>query len=334
MTIITDSLKLQIETLSEEGKGYRAIAKQLHLNVHTVKHHIRRKKLLADLPPKVVTYKGAINGRKPLQIKNYLYTNPTATLQQVISALDLDVSRATLCQYLKRVNIERRAALSGPILREANRVKRLAFAQDMLTKSDDYLNSIFWTDEFTVQTWPNGEVLFYWTPKDSTVHDHLRSARVQNGGVRVMFWGSMTFHAYGPLVTVDGSQNQHTYQQLLRDYVVPEFEASEVELVFQQDNAPCHTAGSVKRFFENQRWNVLDWPPQSPDLSPIEWFWNIIKQKIKILDPRPRTRDSLIEAVHHIWVESLTDEVREKVVGSFRRRLRECVAVDGRLTKN
>jgi transposase len=334
MTKIKYDENLQIETLQAAGLGYRKIAKQLKINTNTVKQHIRRKNLISNLPPKVVVYKGAIQGRSPLQIKTYLFENPTATLQQIIAALDLNVSTSTLSRYLKHIGFERRAGAFGPLLRDVNRVKRLEFCRRMIVKDDEYLNSIFWTDEFTVQTWPNGEILFYWTPRDSTVHDYLVSAKVQNGGTRVMFWGNMTFHAYGPLVTLEGSQNQHTYIQLLKDYVIPEFEASEVELEFQQDNAPCHVAGTVKDFFRQQSMEVVDWPPQSPDLSPIEWFWNIIKQKLKILKSRPRTKHELIEAVHKLWAESLDDEVRKKVIVGFRRRLAECIELDGRLTKN
>jgi hypothetical protein len=33
--------------------------------------------------------------------------------------------------------------------------------------------------------------------------------------------------------------------------------------------------------------DVLEWPPQSPDLSPIENLWNAIKMKMKALKPRP-----------------------------------------------
>jgi hypothetical protein len=55
-----------------------------------------------------------------------------------------------------------------------------------------------------------------------------------------MFWGFMSKHAFGPLVEVKGKNTADTYINTLKDYLVPEFEASEHPLVFQQDNATIH----------------------------------------------------------------------------------------------
>ena len=179
MTKIQHDQKLQISALMAANINYTLIARQLNLNVNTVKQHIRRLKLVAGLPPKIIPSKTIVKGRMPLQIKTYLFDNPTATLQQVIAALDLNISPSTLSRFLAHNNYEKRAAAPAPILRETNRINRLDFCRQMLAKDDDYLRSIFWTDEFTVQTWPNDEILFYWTPKDSTVHGHLKSAKVK-----------------------------------------------------------------------------------------------------------------------------------------------------------
>ncbi len=75
---------------------------------------------------------------------------------------------------------------------------------------------------------------------------------------------------------------------MLKDHVVPEFDASPVPLIFQQNNAPCHKKREVLDFLAITEWEILEWPPQSPDLSPIEWVWNQIKMKMKAINPRPR----------------------------------------------
>jgi len=56
--------------------------------------------------------------------------------------------------------------------------------------------------------------------------------------------------------------------------------------LFQQDNAPCHTAHIVREWFEehDKELKVLSWPPKCPDLNLIEQLWNVLDQQV--IDPR------------------------------------------------
>jgi hypothetical protein len=48
------------------------------------------------------------------------------------------------------------------------------------------------------------------------------------------------------------------------------------DLVFQDDNAPCHRARIVTAWID-ERWDHLEWPPHSLDLSPIRMFGPLSK---------------------------------------------------------
>jgi transposase len=150
----------------------------------------------------------------------------------------------------------------------------------------------------------------------------------QNGGGGVMFWGCMTRRAWGPLTTVEGTINGDKYLQLLKDVVIPEIRASEVPIIFQQDNAPAHKKASVTAFLSEQNFETLEWPPQIPDLSPIECVWNIIKMKMKALNPCPRTPATMRAAILIIW-DNLEDSTREKTIDMFSKRLRQCIERNG-----
>ena len=71
--------------------------------------------------------------------------------------------------------------------------------------------------------------------------------------------------------------------------------------VFQQDNARPHSARVTQDFLRDNNVTVLEWPPYSPDLSPIEHPWDQLKTAIDRRQPRPRNRRELVQAVQEEW---------------------------------
>ena len=63
-------------------------------------------------------------------------------------------------------------------------------------------------------------------------------------------------------------------------------ELAQNDFVFQQDNAPCHVSKISKKYFEDHRINLMDWPSNSQDIYPIENSWSLIKLRISKENPQ------------------------------------------------
>jgi transposase len=92
-----------------------------------------------------------------------------------------------------------------------------------------------------------------------------------------MFWGCFSKHGTGPLVSIQGSVDQHEYLSILKEELIPEFKRAKREIPgtwrLMHDNAPCHTANYIKAFLRRNRVELIEWPPYSPGLNPIENLW-------------------------------------------------------------
>ena len=84
-----------------------------------------------------------------------------------------------------------------------------------------------------------------------------------------------------------------------------------------QDNAPCHKTNLVLNFLQENNISTLDWPPQSPDMNPIENLWSIIKKRRQKKYGLVKTKNELIEQVFEICneidIETLTDSIENKL---------------------
>ncbi|RCN48164.1 hypothetical protein ANCCAN_05709 [Ancylostoma caninum] len=93
-----------------------------------------------------------------------------------------------------------------------------------------------------------------------------------------------------------------------------------------QDNAPSHISKKTKEKLREWKVGTLDWPPESPDLNPIEVIWEHMKNEIR--KKGPRTPSELKKAIVGNW-QHLTPEVCTKYIEGIKAGLRQVVQQKG-----
>jgi len=139
--------------------------------------------------------------------------------------------------------------------------------------------------------------------------------------------GGITKYGLSNFVYCSGTMNNFSYKQFLlflkqdMDEIKKTYNL-EKDLLFQQDNASCHKSReSIEAleiiFGKNQIW----WPANSPDLSPIEVVWPILKQELSKM--KNTSLDELRNNIIDIWPR-FPKELCEKIIGEFDEKVIIC----------
>ena len=215
------------------------------------------------------------------------------------------------------------------MLSEINKNKRINFAKNYFENPPEFWNRVIWSDEMTVRSNPNSKEIFL------KVHNSVKrknlpfNTKTQSQGISVMFWGCFSQQGLSKLVVVDGTLRSDNYNKLLEDHLLPELTKINCQMVFMQDNAPCHKARTVLQFFADHDITTMDWPAQLPDLNPIENLWSIIKQRRAKKYGMPTTKNELIEQIFEIW-ENIDAELKKKLAESVPKRLIKIIENNGK----
>lgn len=198
-------------------------------------------------------------------------------------------------------------------LSEVNRGKRLKWIDEHENWRDWKWDRVVWTDEKIFALYPQGlkrrvKILFEEEDDDFSV------AKVPQGGKKVMFWGAISSVGKVSLRTIKGKIDGKAYREfLLREGLVETRLVHGKSFIFQQDNAPAHRAKDTKLFLQDCKIEVLEWPPQSPDLNPIEqvWLWMAKKTNSRSFENIQELEDYVFELWEKIPKDTILAYIRK-----------------------
>ena len=135
------------------------------------------------------------------------------------------------------------------------------------------------------------------------------------------------FISYVYNVDASGITAQVYIQQVVTPRVVPFFAAGHANIL-QQDNARAHSARATQQELQRNGIPIMNWPPMSPDLNPVEQIWAYVKRRVNAQPNRPRNRGQLTQRVI-FEINHLPRNFLNRLIVSMRRRCRLVIMNNG-----
>ena len=177
-------------------------------------------------------------------------------------------------------------------------------------------NKILWSDETKIQLFGLNANRHIWRKPGPT-------PSVKHGGGSIMLWRCFSAAGTGRLVRIEDER-----RKAQRDVDENLFQNTQDlrlgwRFPFQQDNDPKHTAKTTQEGLWDKSLDVLKWPSQSSDLTPIEQLWKDLKIAVQKCSPSHLTE---LERICRDEWEKLPKYRCPKLVGSYPRRLKAEIA--------
>lgn len=140
--------------------------------------------------------------------------------------------------------------------------------------------------------------------------------------VKINVWAYMVYNVGVRAFLVDDNFVSTMYVDCIRDNFFNRHGSS--DHIFQQDNCSIHKTETVIQFFRTRRAKVLNHPPVSPDLNPMENIFNLSQRKLNhyLLFNFVNTKQDLFRIVQD-FLESIEIEMVNNLIDSMPNRIQQ-----------
>ena len=150
-----------------------------------------------------------------------------------------------------------------------------------------------------------------------------------------MMWGCMSWDGPGYASKIDTTMDAALYVSILEDELQMSLEywdKTAEDIIFQQDNDPKHISKKTKEWFQNHDIVPMVWPPQSPDLNPIEHLWQHLKMKLAAYSKPLSSMKELWKRTEKEW-KQIDAGYCQKLISSMPERVAEVLKAKGGHTR-
>jgi hypothetical protein len=264
--------------------------------------------------------------------------DPFASNKAIRATLVLPVSEQTISRRLDAAGLPSCFAAQKIHYTDAQRRQRLSFAHGYERWTAEQWERVIFSDEVTIEgrgryrhqrvRRPDGHRF----DPQYTQHAHIYAPSTH-------VFASFCSRGPGLCLTYEGKLDGKALLELLKGTVIPTADdyyqtdptqPGHEQWWFQHDNSPPFKSRVVQQWLHNKAINVLDFPPRSPDLNPIENLWPRVSTLIDQL--HPTTNDAVADAFLSKWPEISLD-IFTSYAQSMPARIAAVIAAGGDATK-
>jgi transposase len=222
--------------------------------------------------------------------------------------LDIHSSSRTVRRRLSEIDLHTYVEQYESEFLMLNLKRRISFAEGYLQWGDDEWSHVLWSDHtlFTLDYQIRHYVMR--PPGHGNDPEYMGVYKKKEGAV--WLWGCMCAKGLGHAELYTDTLTAAHYQRILKLNLVKSAHTfwPTGMWYYQQDNASPHTAGTSKVWFHNHGITLLDFPPHSSDLSPIENLWNDLKRRV--YSHNPNTMEELEDWISKEWLATDLNYIR------------------------
>lgn len=285
----------------------------------------------------------ALNRTQKRNILRVIRTNPKITYRALAAEVGVECHRKTLYRFLTNYGFMNWRAAKRPYLTAEHAALRLAWCLERKDWSYEDWSKIIFSDECSLERGAGrARTWVFRQPHQRWDRDKIDTYK-KGKDISVMIWGAIKVGDRSDIEIMtrdpDSARNGYTansYIKVLENQLETVYEPG---LSFMQDNARIHTAQKVKDWFTNNAIVLLEWPPYSPDLNPIEHLWAKLKEFIHEKHPELMSmgksdadREALERAIYEAW-DAIGQGVIDNLIKSMDTRVNSVIAARGWYTR-
>lgn len=319
--------KGQIDAYRKKGMSLRDIGTRIKRSKDAVHHYVTKGQKYGDMSK--AGRKKILAPRDVRRIHAKL-SNGAIGIPKIKHDLNLTASVPTIWRAInnsKRLVYKKK--LTKYPLSKKNKMDRLAFAKKNMSMGEKWNYAVFSDEKKFNLDGPDG---WNYYGHDLRKDEQLFSKRYAGGG-SVMCWAAFNSFGKSNLYFVEGNLNHEQYIHILETTLLPfKSKFCKNNWIFQHDNATPHKHSKTKEWFLRKNIEVLDWPPYSPDLNPIENLWGILARKVYANGRQFSNQKELVKAIQDCWNEISLNELKS-LTENMSDRIFDLINCNGSYTK-